>query len=1180
MRIRKITIISSILIVIMATLLWAGIGKQYIAWDKFIHIKKEHDHVAVNPIAQQHPPFMEFYSVGEYQAEIHGDRPLSKWQNMKSNNYKILLKHGQYDVLVVPFETASSGETADRIGRALLTQIFAQEYINKTGYRVPDLGVVKTVLGEGRRKYNKDSIFKLAGELGVNKIITGEMEIAGENGIILNVNIYDNDAPPDKKETPVITKTIKDPGSIKNNFSYANIYPLLAEFAHDLSGKKKDGTNPVGDNEANVTKLDIPANKEEIFNNKDYLQAAYYLQFMGLLSPASVPLYQERLFIKSLVLTNKLNKTSDEYKLLMARALFYLNRRPAALEALGEPATPEGKAFLSFLNGNVFEIKEQINRIDSPLKKLMAQIELMDLMRSYAMTDELKKVAEDIRIPNGSWLYYLGIKYGEKDMWAHPDNTGLKKLLDIEFPFDDIKLETLVKTKLIKGEMYDGLQDSATWALKHLNRVITDDQNNAVAYSLLPTRLDYLYMCLSAFEHNLIKEIQFRLYTQGSTDDAEGFIDELNHFMPDHPEITALQSIIYNTLAQTASETEKDTLIVNAYDAAVKAMIWIGGQTSRSYDALMVIQSIPDNGNYGVIKKYKVMPSPTPSITKAYPGVFNEYYFINAFLNFYSQDRPARYYWGLEHDNKGYLRFYSIDYSNDNPEFLIKDLSELQAGFSNSHGSQNNKETPDTYLKKYSNRFLGNPYRDSYLADYYEKRGDKEKIFEIYRDAVNAGSTKWIYHYKLAYEYIERGQKQEAIETLRKFQFSKNGSDNVLNSNNAAQIGKLLDYAELYDEARKYYEISVATGSGSEDYIYAEKRLAEMDNNYQDAAGYSLQMAKRYNDEQGYIDYLIYLHLFGQNDAAWNLFNELVVTFQDKRALLDSAMIGNKIQKKDFNETKEWLIKLRNTNTLAPYEIANYAKNYYLIDREPVNNVTGIISEILNTQDNEVDQMMFYTNIYNNLTLGNYEETYNLFINNKYQDTSWCHNQTIYPYVVWSAIKVGKLDKILPKIDKTALNDKNLCAENLQSFEMHLVDALLFYNKQMHDEAIDSLKQANASILSEPIWFIDNSYRLAEFLEWIYADTKNEKYKELLLDVVRKQEGPRSLTSWAYAFEAKYTDDPERRLQALAYALYLDPLSKRISEFSEVEKRKAEKWWKKNNKYVRPKAKDEIRTAA
>ena len=1188
METRNTKLILLILLVSLAAVLWNGPGKQYLAKDESVHIQKDKNktHVAVKPKRksklqlQPNLPFMNTPVVYEYQPGIHGEWPVSQWQNIKSNNYKALLGQGQYDVLIVPFETGGSGPTIDAIGRALLTRIFSQDYVDKTGYRVPDVGIVETVLGEGRRKYNSDNIFKLAGELGVKKIITGTIGAGSTNGILLKIDVYSNDGPPDQKKSPVLTKTIEDPANIRENISYAGIYPLLENLANELSEKKTDGSHSNKFTDTKITKPEIPAGKEAIFNNKDYMLAAYHLQFMALLAPASVPLYQERLFIKSIALINKLDKSSDDYKLLMARALFYLKRRPAALVVLGKPATPEGKALLSFLDGNVFEIKEEIGSIDSPLKKLIAQIELVNLMGSYHMTDEIKESAENIRLPNASWLYFLAIKMGEKDIWAHPDNTGLKQVLDTDYPFDDLKLETLIKTKFIKGEMPDTL-DTAIWTLKHINKIMTGNIKGASENSLLPNVLDYLYLYSAVFEHNLIKEIQFRLYTQGSPDSAEEFIDGLNHFMPDHPEITALQSIIYNVLAKTASETEKDTLIINAYDAATKSMIWMGGQTPRSYDALMVINSILYYGNYGIIKKYKVIPVVPPSSIKTHRQLFNDNYFINAYMNFYTQDIPTRYYWGLEHDNGDYIRFYSIDYSNDNPEYLVKDLSALQEGFDNSRGVKNGKDTPDTYLEKYSNRFLGNPYRDSYLADFYEKKGDKEKVFEIYKDAINAGSKEWIYHYKLAFEYIERGQKQNAIETLRKYHFSNNGSDNVLNSNNASQMGRLLDYAELFDEAKKYYAISVATGSGSQDYIYAEKRLAELDNNYQNAARYALQMAKRYNDAQGYIDYFVYLHLFGQSNEAWNLFNDLLVTFKDKRPLLEAALIGNKIQKKDFDETRDWLIKLRNQNLLAPFELAHYAKNYYLVDRKPVNDISSTLREILNSHDTETDQLMFYTDIYNHLALGNHEETYHLFMHNKFKDISWCHNQTIYPYVVWSAIKAGKLDELLPMLDEGALKDKKACVENLQPFEMHLVDALLLYHKQKDDEAVESLKQANASIPEEPIWFIDNSYRLAEFLEWLYADTHNEKYKDLLLEIVNKQEGPMSLTSWAYAFEAKYTDDPERRMQALAYALYLDPLSSRISGFSEVEKRKAEKWWSKNDKYLQPpKNRNEVKTAA
>ena len=59
--------------------------------------------------------------------------------------------------------------------------------------------------------------------------------------------------------------------------------------------------------------------------------------------------------------------------------------------------------------------------------------------------------------------------------------------------------------------------------------------------------------------------------------------------------------------------------------------------------------------------------------------------------------------------------------------------------------------------------------------------------------------------------------------------------------------------------------------------------------------------------------------------------------------------------------------------------------------------------------------------------------------------------------------------------------------------------------------------------------------------------------------------------SWAYAVEAKYSEDPERKLQALAYTLYLDPQSERISDIPEELKEKARKWLEENNKFLKKK---------
>jgi hypothetical protein len=60
----------------------------------------------------------------------------------------------------------------------------------------------------------------------------------------------------------------------------------------------------------------------------------------------------------------------------------------------------------------------------------------------------------------------------------------------------------------------------------------------------------------------------------------------------------------------------------------------------------------------------------------------------------------------------------------------------------------------------------------------------------------------------------------------------------------------------------------------------------------------------------------------------------------------------------------------------------------------------------------------------------------------------------------------------------------------------------------------------------------------------------------------------------AFAFEAKYTDNDQDRKRALAYALYLDSHSSRISHFSDEKKHAATKWFKDNNPFLSNKEND------
>jgi hypothetical protein len=114
--------------------------------------------------------------------------------------------------------------------------------------------------------------------------------------------------------------------------------------------------------------------------------------------------------------------------------------------------------------------------------------------------------------------------------------------------------------------------------------------------------------------------------------------------------------------------------------------------------------------------------------------------------------------------------------------------------------------------------------------------------------------------------------------------------------------------------------------------------------------------------------------------------------------------------------------------------------------------------------------------------------------------------------------------------------------------------------------ALDHLWRAQFGLPALQLVSVPPQFQLLETCEKLLAQTNDARYRDLLVDMARRQRvyWP---WSWAYAFEAKYATDARERERALGIALYLDPHSEHLAGFSAKERRLAAEWFAKNNPF-------------
>jgi hypothetical protein len=96
---------------------------------------------------------------------------------------------------------------------------------------------------------------------------------------------------------------------------------------------------------------------------------------------------------------------------------------------------------------------------------------------------------------------------------------------------------------------------------------------------------------------------------------------------------------------------------------------------------------------------------------------------------------------------------------------------------------------------------------------------------------------------------------------------------------------------------------------------------------------------------------------------------------------------------------------------------------------------------------------------------------------------------------------------------------------------------------------------------------VDVHYQFAQACEWLYRDTKDQRFAAMLLDWARNYQGVQPAMAWGYAVQFQYETKPEARLKALAMTLYLDPLSDRIRNASKTDIEKARAWLDAHNPF-------------
>ncbi len=1101
-------------------------------------------------IGSPHPSTPKGVTLAKRPQKSEEEVPPSKWQDDRKGLYRQVLSGRTYEVLVVPFQV--EGYAIDWTGRSLMTRYLCR-WLEETGASVADPTLVMRSLGERQRTYKDEEVFELANALKIKTLI--KTYVGYQEGMKFHVvfEIYQRQQNDQlSSNSPVIKIEWR-------NLKFSHKQPpsevfltLKSSILNRLLERKISVEKP---EEYSTVPSSIPASFESILkrSKNSPLLSAYYLQFLGLLFPNDgdkirefEPYEREEFFERSLVALTEVSPESRGYRLLKARALFYLHRRPAAVFALRSPASAEEHAFMAFLNGNLLEMRRWIEEIESPLRRLMAEIEYLDLKAEYGYDiDEEIKTIEAETVDLGQIGFLIKRRARGRDIWFRQSNLIVKRELDRAFPIAEYSAESLLKEAVTLGDLFEEIENFELSPYKHYERYIKENREKiAITKSWYPRPLDLLDILYGIAEANITKRINALLYNQGLPKEADSVLRKYEFYLMGNLRFTYAR---LSTLQALASK-EKDPRVKENMKAEIKRLrrrvcVWSQGQ------------SIYSNSTCGYENKYN----------NDFPRRW--YWVYKGKSPFISKELfPEELTKALQDQGRIIDRLASIQYTllYSNTDFSALEALHLELKRAGLH------DIAERLLELYNNRFIDSPARTKFYAEAFERRGEFEEAIKIYKKYLKFFPTEWWPYEDMGDIYLKTGQLQRAYETYMSYPPFKSirSSNRVALSNHAFQTGFKFMYLGEIDKAKGFFSISSTLNTGAASEMYSKAFMALFDREFHEAAFHFSALANRYDDIGSEVVYAVLLRLTGYEEVAEQVFKKTARENLNHPRFWKIAYLWHRVAGSSSEDILQWLNNLKGKNVLTE-EVMRFLIKIHLIDRRPTQALSALLEEVytrltgldIGTSAHYVSFLSVFAESYYYMKKGEFLKGYNLL--KPYIKIFGADNYLLYrfsfPYIAYMAVK-SQNEKEFSSILE---GYRNVFGED---FVYHLSMAFIEEEKEHHQKAHSHLIGAFYNLPFARDYYDPLSpwFQLVDSCEILYKMHGFEQFRDTLLDLVKRYQKAFVLYGWAYAYEAKYTDSPTNRIKAIAFTLLLDKNSFILSTIPDEEKSKAKEWLKQN----------------
>ena len=1058
--------------------------------------------------------------------------PPSRWLLSTEATALAYLARNPADVLVVPFQ--AKGATLDNAGRSLMAMSLSEAIEARTTFSVANPMLVDQAFASGTRSIAMEKIEAVAEAVRASVVILGHVGHDGDNNLTLNIERFDVRGGKLLRASRVEVASYSDVAFSDERPPYFAFRDLRARIVTAIFGstdakRRRDPSSKTG-------AAGLPASVEDLDRRlREFPQdAATLLQILAATYPSNAQRREmERLYVRSIVLVDGVGSRVADGNVALARGLAHLNRRPAAIRLLKTHKSPEAAALLAYLDGNLPALEAAESKLQTPTGRLLASLDLARLRGSYdreGATGFLEELAGD----ESFWSHPIRQYLVSNDVWSNGGPLLVKLALDAQFPLPQHDLALTARAKFALGMQPDAFELSSQ-TFEHIADLGAESsrwKDSAAAMIFAAYWREVLAASVAA-------ELKRRDKTLGRPDAAVEHSDKLRPLFADHPVFELVRAEAQWSFSEKLPTQIKAAMEPDIYEALRRSAIWPSAQTAGAETYLMV--------NHQFFPGSEKMDDDSKATM------------------FFAADWPENPGWGflarrldLKESAEQCIR-YTVT--------RFQCVSELDAHLR--HRPPGDDALQIWLESEVERRFHGHPARTSFLSSRHKQSGDPDAAKSVLLDAVEAGTTEWRPYRTLAVMHAIEGRPQDSVNVALQYPLfgRADSSARVALSNRAYEVGSYLYWAGAYEQARPLYELAAGYGTGSAADMASRVRLALLDHDYAAALGETVRRVRRYESAYAMRDMISLLVLLGQPEEA-EMIAEGITPLLNKPVIWHGLLNLHRYRNYGLDEIVRWAHSAGRDSHID--KSGNLAERYVFIAGVLDRVADQKLVDILADENSEVPARMEPSRPYTDPEFPN-RERYVLYrlakamasfhagdyaaAATEFRSASQVQRLAGFlPYHVLASVKAEEDHSVRRYVStlerRKQINDRLGEPGPGANFDYYLANAVLLGMDGDVSGALGMLIHANAAIRHTENRLIFTRYQVLDIAEILFSETGDERFRDFLVDLARRNAIIEPSNAWAHAFLAKHTQSGSERLRAATRALALDPQSHRANQLN------------------------------